>query len=79
MPIERTIAVARRGRSPRMETQWCYLFGELHIRERICITRYAGDEDGTRYAWTSWNWPLRWREVLRREEMWCGRGVLTPR
>lgn len=78
MPVERTITVPRLWRRPRTETRWCYLFSELHIRERLCLTRYAGHEDGIPYVWTTWNWPLRWRHLLKREEMWCGRGLLTP-
>ncbi|HMQ47769.1 MAG TPA: hypothetical protein PKA00_10000 [Saprospiraceae bacterium] len=78
MPIEKMIVVHRLWRSPTLDTRWCYLFSELHIQERIVLSHYTGREDGIPYAWTTWNWPLRWRELRQEDEMWCGKHLLTP-
>jgi hypothetical protein len=78
MPVEKTVVVTRRWRKPKTETRWCYFFTELIIRKRFCYTLYDGMEDGTRYVWKLWDWPLGWGEERRREWEWCGWGLLTP-
>lgn len=77
MPVEKDVVVIRRN-TKTSEVRWCYFFTVLHIRRRLIYTWYDGTEDGTRYVWKDWNWPLRWGEERKEECELCRRGLLTP-
>lgn len=78
MPVEKDVVVVR-GCSQTAAVRWCYFFTVLHIRRRLIFTLYDGTEDGTRYVWKDWNWPLRWEEERKEGYEMCRRELLTPR
>lgn len=77
MPVEKDV-VGERGCSKMTAIRWCYFFTVLHIRRRFLYTWYDGTEDGTRYVWKDWDWPLRWGEEQKEGYELCRGELLTP-
>jgi len=90
MPVERDVKVVRLHwrriwgfipypfKKESVAVRWCYLFAELTVWKRFCYTRYEGRENGTKYKWQVWNWPLRFGTERNTDYTLCRKQLLTP-
>ncbi len=90
MPVEKDVFIRRwhwceyRGLLPypclqaAKQTRWCYHFDVVIIRRSFCYSVYEGDENGARYKWLVWDWPLAGGKKQAQNWVIYRKKLLTP-